>query len=134
MCPNSTLIRKSTISSLRMATSIFYIEGRGGRGFQKNLRYSTTGRGFIVCMVGWHTVWSEGYKVAPPELKISPIMYFIRNIENRCAIRAKFWQNWFLLFKIGYFDNNRHRQIEVKMAQWFSIFWITLLNCGWQNT
>ena len=58
----------------------------------------------------------------------------IQNIENRCAIRAKFWKNWFLLYKIGYFDNNRHRQIGVKMAQRFSIFWITPLNCGWQNT
>ena len=79
------------------------------------------------------TVWSEGflYKVAPPELKISPIMYFvIQNIENCCAIRAKFWKIWLLLYKIGYFDNNRHRQIGVKMAQRFSIFWITPLNCG----
>ena len=58
----------------------------------------------------------------------------IQNIENHFAIRAKFWKNWFLLYKIGYFDNNRHRQIGVKMAQWFSIFWITPLNCGWQNT
>ena len=24
----------------------------------------------------------------------------IQNIENRCAIRAKFWKNWFLLYKI----------------------------------
>ena len=58
----------------------------------------------------------------------------IQNIENHCAISAKFWKNWFLLYKIGYFDNNRHWQIGVKMAQWFSIFWITPLNCGWQNT
>ena len=36
----------------------------------------------------------------------------------------------FLLYKIGYFDNNGHRKIGVKMAQRFSIFWITLLNCG----
>ena len=46
----------------------------------------------------------------------------IQNIENRCAIRAKIWKNWFLLYKIGYFDNNQHRQIGVKMAQLFSIF------------
>ena len=55
----------------------------------------------------------------------------IQNIENRCAIRAKF-DCW--LYKIDYFDNNRHRQTGVKMAQQFSIFWITPLNCGWQNT
>ena len=58
----------------------------------------------------------------------------IQNIENCCAIRAKFWKFNFWLYKIGYFDNNQHRQIGVKMAQWFSIFWITPLNCGWQNT
>ena len=83
------------------------------------------------------TVWSEGflYKVAPPELKNSPIMYFaIQNIENCCAIRAKFWKFDFWLYKIDYFDNNRHRQTGVKMAQRVSIFWITPMNCGWQNT
>ena len=58
----------------------------------------------------------------------------IQNIENCCAIRGKFKKNWFLLYKIGYFDNNQHRQIGVKMAQQFSILWITPLNCGWQNT
>ena len=51
----------------------------------------------------------------------------IQNIENHCAI---FEKTDFLLYKTGYFDNNRHRQIGVKMAQRFSIFWITLLNCG----
>ena len=58
----------------------------------------------------------------------------IQNIENCCAIRAKFWKFNFWLYKIDYSDNNQHRQTEVKMAQQFSIFWITLLNCGWQNT
>ena len=59
----------------------------------------------------------------------------IQNIENVCAIiRAKFWKFDFWLYKIDYFDNNRHRQTGVKMAQWFSIFWITPLNCGWKNT
>ena len=58
----------------------------------------------------------------------------IQNIENCCAIRAKFWKFDFWLYKIDYFDNNRHRQTGVKMAQRFSIFWITPLNCGWQNT
>ena len=51
----------------------------------------------------------------------------IQNIENCCAIRAKFWKFNFWLYKIDYFDNNRHRQTGVKMAQWFSIFWITPL-------
>ena len=46
----------------------------------------------------------------------------------------KFWKFDFWLYKIGYFDDNRHRQIGVKMAQRISIFWITPLNCGWQNT
>ena len=58
----------------------------------------------------------------------------IQNIENRCAIKAKLSKNQFLLYKIDYFDNNRHRQTGVKMAQWFSIFWIPPLNCGCQNT
>ena len=58
----------------------------------------------------------------------------IQNIENCCAIRAKFWKFDFWLYKINYFDNNRHRQTGVKMAQRFSIFWITPLNCTWQNT
>ena len=55
---------------------------------------------------------------------------FIQNIENRYAIKAKLSKNQFLLYKIDYFDNNRHRQTGVKMAQRFSIFWITPLNCG----
>ena len=58
----------------------------------------------------------------------------IQNIENCCAIRAKIWKFDFLLYKIDYFDNNQHRRTRVKMAQGFSIFWITPLNCGWQNT
>ena len=52
----------------------------------------------------------------------------IQNIENCCAIKAKFWKFDPWLYKINYFDNNRHRQTGVKMAQQFSIFWITLLN------
>ena len=58
----------------------------------------------------------------------------IQNIENCCAIRAKFWKFDFWLYKIDYFDNNPHSQTGVKMAQWFSIFLITPLSCGWQNT
>ena len=54
----------------------------------------------------------------------------IQNIESHCAIITKFLKNQFLLYKIDYFDNNQHRQIEVKMAHRFSIFWITPLNCG----
>ena len=34
----------------------------------------------------------------------------ILNIENLCAIKAKILKNQFLLYKIDYFDNNRHRQ------------------------
>ena len=55
-------------------------------------------------------------------------------IQNCCAIRAKFWKFDFWLYKIDYFNNSQHRQTVVKMAQWFSIFWITPLNCGWQIT
>ena len=44
--------------------------------------------------------------------------------------RAKFKKNQFFDYKIDYFDNNLHRQTGVKMAQRFSIFWITPLNCG----
>ena len=58
----------------------------------------------------------------------------IQNIENCCAKRAKFWKIDFWLYKIDYFDNNQHRQTGVKMVQRFSIFWITPLNCEWQNT
>ena len=58
----------------------------------------------------------------------------IQNIENCSAIRAKFWKFNFWLYKIDYFDNNRNRQTGVKMAQHISIFGITLLNCGLQNT
>ena len=54
------------------------------------------------------TVWSEGflYKVAPPEVKISPSMYFsiynglVQNSQNHCAISVKFLKNNFLLYKI----------------------------------
>ena len=44
-----------------------------------------------------HTVWSEGflYKVAPPELKISPIMYFVIHnsivISKILKIVVQFW-------------------------------------------
>ena len=58
----------------------------------------------------------------------------IQNIENCCAKRAKFWKIDFWLYKIDYFDNNQHRQTGGKMAQRLSIFRITPLNCGWQNT
>ena len=40
----------------------------------------------------------------------------IQNIETCCAIRAKFLKFNFWLYKIDYFDNNRHRQ-TAKMAQ-----------------
>ncbi len=56
-------------------------------------------------------------------------MYFV--IHN--SVFSGVNQNQFLLYKIDYFDNNRHRQTGVKMAQQVSIFWITPLNCGRQN-
>ena len=56
----------------------------------------------------------------------------IQNIENRCAVplELNFEKTYFYSIKLA----NWHRQIGVKMAQRFSIFWITPLNCGWQNT
>ena len=83
------------------------------------------------------TVWSEGflYKVALPELKISPIMYFVIHnlvvLSKILKIVVPFW------LKIGnqfYRVKNRIFKILLFMAQQFSIFWITPLNCGWQNT
>ena len=50
----------------------------------------------------------------------------IQNIQNCCAISAKFWKNWFLLYKIGYFDNNQHRQQGFKWHNDFQYF-------GWHN-
>ena len=74
----------------------------------------------------------------PPELKISPIIYFVihnsvvlfKILKISVPLEQNFKKNQFLLYNIDYFDNNRHRQTGVKMAQRFSIFWITPLNCG----
>ena len=87
------------------------------------------------------TVWSEGflYKVALPKLKIQPIMYFVIHnsvvLSKILKIIAPFWS----LF--AYYQNNQFYRVKISffqnfalMAQWFSIFWITPLNCGWQNT
>ena len=72
----------------------------------------------------FYTVWSEGvlYKVAPPELNISPIMYFVM---YNSIVKAKVPK---IIVPI------KQNFKRVKMAQQFSIFWITPLNCGWQNT
>merc|ERR1712016_453886 len=48
-------------------------------------------------------------------------MYFV--IQNSVVLSKIL--KFFLLYKIDYSDNNRHRQTGVKMAQRFSIFWIT---------
>ena len=59
----------------------------------------------------------------------------IQNIENCCAIRAKFWKFDFWLYKIDYLIIiDIDKQGSKWQAQRFSIFWITPLNCGWQNT
>ena len=57
----------------------------------------------------------------------------IQNIENSCAISAKFWNFDFCLYKIDYLENNWHRRTGVKMTMIFNIL-DTPLNCGWQNT
>ena len=72
------------------------------------------------------------------QAKISPVMCFVIHnsvvLSKILKIIVPLKQNLkkiqFLLYKIDYFDNNRHRQTGVKMAQRFSIFWITPLNCG----
>ena len=45
----------------------------------------------------------------------------IQYIENHCANRPNFEKNWFLLYKISYFDNNQHRQIGVNGTMIFNI-------------
>ena len=57
-----------------------------------------------------YTVWSEGflYKVDQPELKISPIMYFViynsvvlsKILKIIVPLKQKFKKNQFLLYKI----------------------------------
>ena len=74
------------------------------------------------------------YKVSPPQLKNSAIIYLfchpqfssvIQNIENRCAILTPVcYQN------NQFFSQKSNFQNFALMAQQFSIFWITLLNCG----
>ena len=65
-----------------------------------------------------HVGWSGGflYNVALPELKISPIMYFVihnsvvlsKILKIVVPLKQIFKKNQFLLYKIGYFDNNWH--------------------------
>ena len=61
------------------------------------------------------TVWSEGflYKVAPPELKISPIMYFvIRNsvvLSKILKIVVPFWP---LFVYVDYYQNNQFYRVK----------------------
>ena len=60
-----------------------------------------------------HTVWSEGflYKVAPPELKISPIMYFVMyNSVVLSKILKIVVPFWLLFVYVDYYQNNQiHR-------------------------
>ena len=92
-----------------------------------------------------YTVWSEGflYKVALLELKISPIMYFVihnsvvlsKILKIVVPLEQNFEKTDFYSIKlVVLIIIDILRQIGVKMAQRFSIFWITPLNCGWQNT
>ena len=85
------------------------------------------------------TVWSEGflYKVAPPELKISPIMYFvIHNSVVLSKILKIIVPFWLLFVYVDYYQNNQFYRVKIfaLMAQQISIFCITSVNCGWQNT
>ena len=55
----------------------------------------------------------------------------IQNIAYLRAIKTKFWKTDFYLIKLIILiiiDIDKHE------SKWFSIFWITPLNCGWQNT
>ena len=88
------------------------------------------------------TVCSEGFlcKVAPLELKISPIMYFvIHNSVVLSKILKIVVPFWLLFVYVDYYQNNQFYRVKISfskfcsMAQWFSIFWITPLNCEWQN-
>ena len=62
-----------------------------------------------------YTVWSEGflYKVAPPELKISPIMFFV--IHNSVVwskilkIVVPFWP---LFSYVDYYQNNQFYRVK----------------------
>ena len=69
----------------------------------------------------------------PYEMKPN-IMYNSVVLSKILKIVVPLEQNFektdYSLYKIDYFHNNQHRQIGVKMAQRFSIFWITPLNCG----
>ena len=88
--------------------------------------------------------WSEGflYKIALPELKISPIMYFVIHnsvvLSKILKIIVPFWP---LFVYVDYYQNNQFYRVKIDfflnfalMAQRFSISWITPLNCGRQNT
>ena len=73
------------------------------------------------------TVWSEGflYKVAPPELKISPIMYFvIHNSVVLPKILKIVVLFWLLFVYVDYYQNNQFYRVK----NW--IFKILLL---WHN-
>ena len=57
----------------------------------------------------------------------------IQNIAYHRAIKTKFWKIDFYYIKLIILiiiDIDKQGQ----NGTWFSIFWITPLNCGWQNT
>ena len=62
------------------------------------------------------TVWSEGflYKVAPPELKISPIMYFVIHnsvvLSKILKIVVPFWP---LFVYVNYYLNNQFYRVKI---------------------
>ena len=62
-----------------------------------------------------HTVWSEGflYKVAPRELKISPIMYFvIHNSVVLSKILKIVVPFWLLFIYVDYYQNNPFYRVK----------------------
>ena len=73
-------------------------------------RFVTTIYNVLVFRVHAVTVWSEGflYKVAPPELKISPIMYFVIHnsvvLSKILKIIVPFWP---LFAYVDYYQNNQ---------------------------
>ena len=80
-------------------------------------------RGVLIQSCSTGAKYFTNYVICHPQFR-----GVIQNNENRCTIRAKFWKFDFWLYKIDYFYNNQHRQTGVKMAQRFSIFWITPLH------
>ena len=65
-----------------------------------------------------NTVWSErfSYKVAPPELKISPIMYFvIHNSVVLSKILKIIVPFWLLFVYVDYYQNNQFYRVKIDL-------------------